>query len=184
MDRSGALAKDVEKAEKALQEYQFLFWLDKFTYIRESKTNIDREGESDSDDENAEEIDEDALPGVRDHYESDIESQEIKKQKTAKRSSPSDCKIDKLNRNTPKRSKIAKTEYLEEMEMNLIRDLGKAVKNEKKGIRKLKKSLIILMCTLDLLQWICEHCPNAIILWLSMKYKEFFSNIKCLHSPT
>ena len=39
-NRSGASVKDVEKAERALASYQFMAWLDKFTKLRDCKTNI------------------------------------------------------------------------------------------------------------------------------------------------
>ena len=40
MYKSGALAREVQKAERALEEYKFLSWLDNFIYIREGRTNV------------------------------------------------------------------------------------------------------------------------------------------------
>ena len=62
VDRSGAQRKDVEKAERALQDYQFLFWLDKFTQVRESKTNINQsDEESDRSDEDEDDERDDSM---------------------------------------------------------------------------------------------------------------------------
>ena len=62
VDRSVAQRKDVEKAERALQGYRFLFWLDKFTQVRESKTNINQsDEESDRSDEDEDDERDDSM---------------------------------------------------------------------------------------------------------------------------
>ena len=38
--KSGSSTKEGEKAEKALSDYRFLSWLDKFIYVREGKSNL------------------------------------------------------------------------------------------------------------------------------------------------
>ena len=55
VNRSGISRKEVEKAQKALELYNFLFWLDNFIYIRDGKTNVketkQKEISSDAEDE-------------------------------------------------------------------------------------------------------------------------------------
>ena len=43
--------RESEKAEKALEAYKFLFWLDKFIYIREGRSNVPRDNSFSNDDE-------------------------------------------------------------------------------------------------------------------------------------
>ena len=54
---SGSSTKDEEKAENALDVYKFLFWLDNFVYIRESRTNIPVARAESSDDEAVNDLD-------------------------------------------------------------------------------------------------------------------------------
>ena len=43
--------RESEKTEKALEAYKFLFWLDKFIYIREGRSNVPRDNSLSNDDE-------------------------------------------------------------------------------------------------------------------------------------
>ena len=49
--KSGSSTQESEKAEKALEAYKFLFWLDKFIYIREGRSNVPRDNSFSNDDE-------------------------------------------------------------------------------------------------------------------------------------
>jgi len=49
--KSGSSARESEKAEKALKVYKFLFWMDKFVYIRESRSNIPKDDSFSEEDE-------------------------------------------------------------------------------------------------------------------------------------
>ena len=40
---SGSSTRESEKAEKALEDYKFLFWLGKFFYIQEGRSNVPRD---------------------------------------------------------------------------------------------------------------------------------------------
>ena len=48
---SGSSTRESENAEKALEAYKFLFWLDKFIYIREGRSNVPRDNSFSNDDE-------------------------------------------------------------------------------------------------------------------------------------
>ena len=149
--RSGISTKEVEKAERALQEYQFLFWLDKFTYIRESRTNVEQ-GDSSDDEEDDEEMDLAESPQnivnsrqSEDEEEVTEETQNTSSLNISRESSTftnppkKDDSVKKtqknnkaLNKSSKAKSKSAKSEYLEDMEINLIRDLGQSLASEKK----------------------------------------------------
>ena len=62
-NKSGTSTREFQKAERALDDYKFLSWLDNFIYVRESRTNVaqtvvdDEEGEREERKEDSEESD-------------------------------------------------------------------------------------------------------------------------------
>ena len=145
--RSGTSTKEVEKAERALQAYQFLFWLDKFTFVREGKTNVEQEDSSaDEEDEemglpeSPQEIDyskesEDEDGGLEDTQNSSLNisrSSSVISTDAPKKDSSVKITQKRNNKSSITKKKSAKSEYLEEMEMNVIRDLGKSLASENK----------------------------------------------------
>lgn len=49
--KSGSSTRESDKAEKALEAYKFLSWLDKFIYTREGRSNIPRDNNFSDDEE-------------------------------------------------------------------------------------------------------------------------------------
>ena len=73
-----------------------------------------------------------------------------------------------------KKGKGSKNEYLDEMELNVIRDLGKTIKDDPKeldGIDMYVRSLLLLF-------W--ASFRSVIVSWLNMKFKEYFLSTKWL----
>ena len=144
--RSGVSKKEVEKAQRALQPYSFLFWLDNFIHIREGRTNLNELSQStvreaSSDDENEE--DKDPLPFSDSEVSENVDETDIDESLSSAIISPEPKT--KPSRVSQKRKaplkpkeknettkKSAKSQYLDDMEISLIRDLGKSIKNEPK----------------------------------------------------
>jgi len=127
--------------------YRFLFWLDNFIYVREGRTNIQKTCSSDEEDEDDyeltldNELDNDVIDqesdnevdhSMNERIASSFTSPDPPQKPSSKRQSGPTTGKSKLNKEATSRSKRSKSEYLDEMEMNLIRDLGKSVKNDTK----------------------------------------------------
>ena len=87
-NKSGTSTREFQKAERALDDYKFLSWLDNFIYVRESRTNVVQTVVDDEEEtfitqySNDEDVDDEEDEGEReereeDSKESDIESTQI-----------------------------------------------------------------------------------------------------------
>ena len=174
-NKSGSESQAAMKAERALNVYMFLSWIDNFTYVRKSRTNVRtvnhadtvrEEGEDfDSEEESTDESEEES--GSEDVNESSetvdmniskANSSLVVNNNAAISSStplplttpplPSKANRGQTKRNThslnaaesgiPKKltkmGKGTKSAYMDEMELNIIRDLGKSIKNDSRSL--------------------------------------------------
>ena len=159
-NKSGSDSHAAINAQRALNPYKFLSWLDDFVYVRESRTNVfqisdeNKEDFSESEEENVDEdeksddSDQEYNYGDENYSEtastSSLLSPTISStplQKTAPTLQPPK-KRTKISENGEKPKKLSKTgkgtknNYMEEMELNLIRDLGKSIKNDSNQLNK------------------------------------------------
>ena len=168
--KSGSSTQESQKAEKALEPYKFLSWLDNFIYIRESRSNVGSFENHEEIEDEADELDEDedVLDGDFDaddnEFDEDILSSTSKSpsiispNQTSSRPNSEASSVTSFNFAKQKPSqkrkaassrsvgkeKKAKDDYINEMEMNIIRDLSKTVKsNELDGIDLYVRSLAV-----------------------------------------
>ena len=153
--KSGSSTRESEKADKALEAYKFLFWLDKFIYIREGRSNVPRDNSFSNDDEDENDgyasneyfSDENQSDDEeKDHFENSRATSVISPTNSrassitsptlpSKKNTSSKRKAETSNQvANKKKGKGSKNEYLDEMELNVIRDLGKTIKDDPKEL--------------------------------------------------
>ena len=155
--KSGSSTRESEKAERALEAYKFFFWLDKFIYIREGRSNVPRDNSFSNEDEDKNDgyasneyfsdenkSDDEEKEG---HFENSRATSVISPTNSRassiisptlpskKNTTSSKRKVDTSNQAANnKKGKGSKNENLDEMELNVLRDLGKTIKDDPKEL--------------------------------------------------
>ena len=138
-NRSGSATKDVEKAERGLAIYNFLSWLDNFVYVREGKTNLKLDEDYDESDEASLDQDNESIGDDNDYnefyrydnVEEKNESNDLDLLESSVDLKPKQVKR-KAKQQITKSKKSMKQDYLDDMELSLIKSLKEDLKDHKK----------------------------------------------------